>query len=255
MDSFRLLQFRYAPHRSWTALAILPLMGLVMALAGPFGSYLNMPFWARCAHFVLCFTAIGILIIEGAYRLARRYFLGNWPLWVALLFDLALTAPAAAIVWVSLHIFQPAAIVHVRFIDLLWQNLLIIVAVQAAFVAVAVVQQSHLPPAETAPVAGDDYPLAHRLPFALKRTVILALTSEDHYLRVYTSRGEALIHMTLTEAVELLKGGFQIHRSHWVRNGAVRDYRKDQVELVTGLKLPLSRHRRREFEAWLEQVP
>ena len=77
MDSFRLLQFRYAPHRSWKALAVLPVLGVLLALAGPFGSYLNMPFWARCAHFALCFTAIGVLIIEGAYRLARHYFLGN----------------------------------------------------------------------------------------------------------------------------------------------------------------------------------
>jgi len=253
MDVLRYLRFRYAPHRSWIALAVLPFMGFLLALAGPFGSYLNMPFWARCAHFALCFTVIGVLIIEGAYRLARRYFLGNWPLWMALLFDLALTPVAAGIVWVSLHVFQPAAIVHVRFIDLLWQNLLIIVSVQAVFVTVAVVQQTQLPQAE--PEAGEDYPLAHRLPFALKRSSILALTSEDHYLRVYTARGEALIHMTLTEAVELLKRGFQIHRSHWISEGTVKDYRRDQVELVSGLHLPVSRHRKKEFEAWLEQAP
>ncbi len=253
MDSFRFLQFRYAPHRSWKALAILPMMGLALALAGPFGSYVSMNIWARSAHFALCFTVIGLLILESAYRLARKYFAGNWPLWAALILDAALVVPAATIVWGSLHIFSPAALVRVPFTTLLWQNLFIVLVVQAGFVGVAVVRQPHLPPDEP-PVMGDDYPLAQRLPFALKRSPVLALTSEDHYLRVYTARGEALIHMTLAEAVELLRDGFQIHRSHWVYDGAVKNYRKDQVELITGLKLPLSRHRKKAFEDWLETI-
>lgn len=251
MDSFRFLKFRYAPHRSWKAVAILPLMGLALALAGPFGSYVSMNIWERCAHFALCFTAIGGLILESAYRLARRYFAGNWPLWAALSLDAALVVPAATIVWGSLHVFGPAALAAVPFTTLLWQNLFIILVVQASITLAAWVQHSRLPP--PAPSV-EDFPLAHCLPFALKRSPVLALTSEDHYLRVYTARGEALIHMTLAEAIELLKDGFQIHRSHWVHDGAVKDYRKVQVELITGLKLPLSRHRRKAFEDWLKTV-
>jgi len=222
-------------------------------LFGPFGSYTSMDFWERCAHFSLCFTIIGFLIIEGAYRLARRFFAGNWPLWMALVYDVALVGPAAVIVWGSMHVFGQAALPFIRFPDLLWQNLFIILVVQAGITLSAWMRQSRLPQ-EASTSAGEAFPLAHRLPFALKHSPVLAVSSEDHYLRVYTARGEALIHMTLTEAVDLLRGGFQIHRSHWIHDGAVKDYRKDQVELKTGLKLPLSRHRRKEFEAWLEQV-
>ena len=253
MDSFRLLSFRYAPHRSVQALLTLPFMGLLLALFGPFGSYTTMDFWERCAHFSLCFTIIGFLILEGAYRLARRFFAGNWPLWMALVYDAALVVPAAVIVWGSIHIFGRAALPFIRFPDLLWQNLFIILVVQAGITFSAWMRQSRLPQAAPAS-AGEAFPLAHRLPFALKHSPVLAVSSEDHYLRVYTARGEALIHMTLTEAVALLSGGFQIHRSHWIHDGAVRDYRKDQVELKTGLKLPLSRHRRKAFEDWLEQM-
>ena len=251
MDSLRLLSFRYAPHRSVQALLTLPFMGLLLALFGPFGSYTSMDFWERCAHFSLCFTIIGFLIIEGAYRLARRFFAGNWPLWMALVYDVALVGPAAVIVWGSMHVFGQAALPFIRFPDLLWQNLFIILVVQAGITLSAWMRQTRLPQEAS---AGESFPLAHRLPFALKHSPVLAVSSEDHYLRVYTARGEALIHMTLTEAVDLLNGGFQIHRSHWIHDGAVRDYRKDQVELKTGLKLPLSRHRRKAFEDWLEAV-
>jgi hypothetical protein len=253
MDSFRLLSFRYAPLRLMQALLAVPFMGLLLALFGPFGSYTTMGFWERCAHFSFCFTVVGFLIIEGAYRLARRFFAGNWPLWMALLYDLVLVVPAAVIVWGSLHIFGKAALPFVRFTDLIWQNLVIILVVQAGITLGAWLRHSRLPQVEPAE-AGEGFPLAHRLPFALKRSAVLAMSSEDHYLRIYTARGEALIHMTLTEAVELLQGGFQIHRSHWIHDGAVRDYKNGQIELSTGLKLPLSRHRRKEFEAWLEQA-
>ncbi|MDV6331645.1 LytTR family DNA-binding domain-containing protein [Asticcacaulis sp. 201] len=254
MDIFRFLTFRYSPRRSWKALVVLPCLGLLLALAGPFGSYTSMGFWDRCAHFALCFMIIGWMIMEGAYRLARRFFAGHWPLWASLLFDVSLAVPSAAIVWASLHVFGPRALPHVGFIDLIWQNLFLTLAVQAAIVVAALMRDSQLLQADPQPATGKVYPLAHRLPFALRRSAVLALSSEDHYLRVYTARGEALIHMTLTEAVELLKDGFQIHRSHWVHDGAVQDYKDNQVELTTGLRLPLSRHRKKAFEMWLAKV-
>lgn len=64
-----------------------------------------------------------------------------------------------------------------------------------------------------------------RLPFPLRRERLLALQSEDHYLRVHTSGGSALIRMKFSEAVSLLGPnlGFQCHRSWWVAREAVHD--------------------------------
>jgi len=83
---------------------------------------------------------------------------------------------------------------------------------------------------------------------------ILAVSSEDHYLRVYTTAGEALILMRLSDAVDELGEieGARIHRSHWVARSAIRGVDKSggKWRLIVGtpesesdqpLTLPVSR--------------
>ncbi len=96
--------------------------------------------------------------------------------------------------------------------------------------------------------------LREKLPLPLRRAPILALSSEDHYLRVHTDRGQALILMSLSQAIDALgeDAGLRIHRSHWVARDAVVDSaRKDgrlAVTLANGLILPASRSGRRLLE-------
>jgi DNA-binding LytR/AlgR family response regulator len=60
--------------------------------------------------------------------------------------------------------------------------------------------------------------------------------AEDHYLRVYSSAGEALIRMRLGDALLALEAveGARTHRSWWVARPAVREVRrvKGRIELV-----------------------
>ena len=75
---------------------------------------------------------------------------------------------------------------------------------------------------------------------------ILALTAEDHYLRVHTERGQALIHHRFSDAVrELGEAGVQTHRSWWVAKGAVeraeRQGDRHVLVLAGGLRAPVSR--------------
>jgi hypothetical protein len=86
-----------------------------------------------------------------------------------------------------------------------------------------------------------------RLPPFLGRDVI-ALHSEDHYLRVYTRKGDALVLVTISEAIRTLESlgfsGLQVHRSWWLSLDAVieakiRD-RKTYAMLNTGLEVPVS---------------
>lgn len=81
---------------------------------------------------------------------------------------------------------------------------------------------------------------------------VLALGAEQHYLRVYTDRGEALILYRLSDAIrELGSRGMQVHRSYWVASGAVRDVLGGatlRLKLINGIEVPVSRSFRRSVE-------
>lgn len=88
--------------------------------------------------------------------------------------------------------------------------------------------------------------LVSRLPRRIG-TDIVAISAELHYLRVYTSAGEALILMSFGRAVEALGviPGQAIHRSHWVALSHIVSLEaggnRVSCRLDTGLVLPVSR--------------
>jgi hypothetical protein len=76
---------------------------------------------------------------------------------------------------------------------------------------------------------------------------LIALSAEQHYVRVYTTKGDTLILFGFRRAVAAVErfDGLRIHRSHWVRltrvvdvSGTSRDLR---CRLSNGLVLPVSR--------------
>ena len=73
-----------------------------------------------------------------------------------------------------------------------------------------------------APPATFPSALLGRLPPGIGRD-ILALETEDHYLRVHTAGGSALILMRMVDAVAALdpRLGAQVHRRWWVAEAAV----------------------------------
>jgi DNA-binding LytR/AlgR family response regulator len=76
---------------------------------------------------------------------------------------------------------------------------------------------------------------------------IHAVSAEDHYLRLHTSKGSDLILMRLADAIMELEGleGAQVHRSWWVARDAVKDVRRDGARvsllLPDGGEAPVSR--------------
>ncbi len=59
---------------------------------------------------------------------------------------------------------------------------------------------------------------AERLPAKLRGAVIYAVSAQDHYLRLHTSKGSDLFLMRVSDAIAELDGseGAQTHRSWWV---------------------------------------
>lgn len=109
-----------------------------------------------------------------------------------------------------------------------------------------------VPPARLPPLLG-------RLPRA-ERGELVALKSDDHYVRVYTDVGEALTLARLSDAIEMAKPtrGMQVHRSSWVADRAVRGFRRTGhtgiLYLSNGLEVPVSRSYCRHVEGWVNAL-
>ena len=76
---------------------------------------------------------------------------------------------------------------------------------------------------------------------------LIALSAEQHYVRVYTAKGETLVLFSFGRAVDAAArfDGVQVHRSHWVNLDHVTDLvgtnRNLKCQLSNGLALPVSR--------------
>lgn len=86
-----------------------------------------------------------------------------------------------------------------------------------------------------------------RLEPRFQQAEIFAVQAEDHYLKIYTSKGETMILMRLMDAVMALEGieGTQVHRSWWVAKSAISQTLRHQgrtiFALKSGLRVPISR--------------
>lgn len=89
-------------------------------------------------------------------------------------------------------------------------------------------------------------PILARLPVE-KRGPLVALSVEDHYVRVQTGTGEEVVLMRLADAIRETgeTAGMQVHRSHWIATGAVTAARRNGdgaiLTLTTGAEVPVSR--------------
>jgi LytTr DNA-binding domain len=94
-----------------------------------------------------------------------------------------------------------------------------------------------------APAAGEQALL--RLMAPRVRGRILAVQAEQHYIRIYTERGNDLIHYRFIDAILALRErrGAQVHRSWWVSLDAVMPGQRDpsRLLLINGISVPAGR--------------
>jgi len=100
------------------------------------------------------------------------------------------------------------------------------------------------PPSQAGQRPGDAF--FRRIPIAIGRD-LHAVQAEDHYIRIYTARGDDLILHRFSDALTELEdvGGLQVHRSWWVSETgiaeAIRRDRKVFLKLKNGAEAPVSR--------------
>jgi hypothetical protein len=89
--------------------------------------------------------------------------------------------------------------------------------------------------------------IASRLRAPLRTSTLHAIQAEDHYIRVFTDRGEDLIKMRFADALACLQdqNGFRLHRSWWAAREAIISAKysrgSGEVILTGNITAPLSR--------------
>ncbi|WGW03327.1 LytTR family DNA-binding domain-containing protein [Tropicibacter oceani] len=224
------------------ALVALIAIAAVLGLAGPFGTEARLTLLPRLAYWlVTVFATYG------------------WGLMAGLLLD----RPTAALpFWQRVLVVGSATgagvCVAVLAINLVtfgwwpgraeWLPLLGTIFVIAVIITAALGLISRQAPAAHAPSPAPPAlpPILDRLPLD-KRGPLVALSVEDHYVRVRTTKGEELVLMRLSDAIREVGAtpGDQVHRSHWAAFGQVTSVRREGDRAILTMRvgddLPVSR--------------
>jgi len=223
------------------------LAGLFLALLGPFGNYLNGGFGPRALYWISA-SWVGLALyglgLRAALRPMRPLGAEPWPavaatILVGSIAQAAATRTAAFALWPELAQVGPTPI--------MWYFQ--VVALATPLTLVYAWASGHFrrdrPLAPRPPGPGEPALLA-KLPAQLGRDII-CLCMEDHYVRVHTPAGSALLLMPLGQAIAEAAplAGAKTHRSWWVaRNAVVRTEggpRAMRLHLSNGLVAPVSR--------------
>jgi DNA-binding LytR/AlgR family response regulator len=228
-------------------------VGLLLGFAGPFGSYPAYSTGTRYA-FWLGLTVAGVAAVLAADAvLPRTRLSAGLPRAVAI--ALLSSVPMTFVVAWTLSLLQPGRVFAPQQLPLLFAcvaavQLLVTLATLGLAPAAAA---SHTmvdaalpdPPPATSPPA---FPpaLLSKLPRQLGPN-ITAIETEDHYLRIHTTVGNALVLMRMADAVAMLdrRLGAQVHRRWWVAEAAVVGLQSEDqkllLQLADGRQVPVGR--------------
>jgi len=215
---------------------------LFLSLSGIFGTA-QTPLVVRLVYWGVVMTACTLVAMAIIRTVQRRELLGGHPVAQWAISTVLMTPPLTMIVWlVSGLMFDQ----RLEAGDLL-RSAPQVLLISAAMTAINALADRRPVETHAAPPGAPPVRFLERLPFKLRGAAIRAVQAEDHYLRVHTDAGEALILMRLSDAVAELAGleGARTHRSWWVARDAVTGARRSDgravLELKGGLEAPVSR--------------
>jgi hypothetical protein len=223
-----------APILRWIGITIAA--GTLLAVLGPFGSYLNGGPFKRASYWIAAML-LGLLLYGNAFRtalaLAHRGSQLYWPslICATLLASIAQTlATRTGAFWLWPELAQ---------LDLPWPLWF------AQTTTLGLVGMLGMGFILRRPMsAPQDY--SAPLPYTPLGTDVLALQMEDHYVRVHRPNGSELILMALGRAMEGVEAeGLRTHRSWWVAHQAVvrveGTSRSMRLHLSNGMIAPVAR--------------
>lgn len=216
--------------------------GLLLWRLGPFDTFSDLRAGERLGYWVglTLLLAIQILAVLGLIRSWQVNW--HWTIAAAVAGIVAAIPSAFEVAWAEdlLRVERDLGPVDLLAI----YGDVVLLAVPLAIAMTAAVPKS-VSRADSASAPNSDRLLA-ALPVE-RRGALLAVTAEDHYLRVHTEVGDSLILRRFGDAMEELAGldGLQVHRSWWVSRQAVssveREGERVLLVLTNGLRVPVSR--------------
>lgn len=221
-------------HGSWLLGALWLLITVLCAITGPFGTHEALEpvqrffYWAP----VVAVSVLGSLVPDRLSRHGGWAVLAGWGLYILLISAMVLALNRMVFggwdgVGHYLYLAGTVGAVVIVINGLLW------------------LVGAGRPPAQIS-AQEPEARFLRRLPLA-DRAPLVRIEAQDHYLKVVTTKGSALILMRLGEAVEELEGanGLLVHRSHWVAlSGVTAHQRKkgrDFLQMSDGAEVPVSR--------------
>lgn len=221
----------------------LALFGVFMAAFNAFDTD-RAPRLVGVAYWIIVMVGGGVIGALIEPLLLRIAALARRPVLRGAAQAMAMTPPIALYVWLMSAVMFGQGIDPARLIGLLPA----VLSVNAAVVILAVVVRRALsgPPPPPRPAHAAPRTLAEKLPPRLARARLLAVTAEDHYLRVRTEVGDDLVLMRFADALAALAelDGVRTHRSWWVARDAVDTARwrkgRGELTLSNGVTVPVS---------------
>ena len=226
----------------WRGLISAVAIGLLLGVTGPFGSQhayapaVKYPFWM-----VIALAGFGAAV--AAERVLPSTAPGNRIIRIAAVAAASAVPMTFFVAW-AMGVIRPGR----TFSPLQMIGLYPYVALVQLLIARVISLDDRAAAPVEQPAATPEYPpeFVSKLPAAMRRD-ILALEAEDHYVRVHTLHGSALILMRLADATALIdpRLGLRVHRSWWVAKDAVRALERTQeraiARLIDDTPVPISR--------------
>ena len=211
-------------------------IGSFLAIVDPFGASRGMPPFFNWVYWT-GFVAYGTLVAYFIVPLIEKS-LKTWPpflhyLALSLILSIFVSAGILAVSWLTSGL--PPLRYWLKLYGYVW-------VISAGITVVMVLREQHTNPAQN-----DRSNFEKRIPAEIAGGTLYAINAEDHYLRIRTSRGNALILMRLGDALAELNGmdGLRTHRSWWVARDGVekieRTNGKVALQLRDGTSAPVSR--------------
>ncbi len=213
-------------------------VGVAVGLSGPFETFALMPTLPRIAYWtalVFVTYATGNFVSAYVQFLLRRRI--THPQWRNAVAGIAIGPPVFVVI---------AAMNYASFGLLLTspsEILAELVIITTLSVLISVIMGQFAAPEDATP---QPPAILDRLPFD-KRGALVALSVDDHYVSVVTTKGQEMVLMRMADAMKETGdvAGMQVHRSHWVALDQIASVKRSGdravLTLRTGGTVPVSR--------------